>query len=87
MKVSVWDTYVQREDGKVMHFDILVPTTIVEAAKVFAYGKEYLKEKPFKSGSLSAKECQFCHMEQATQEIEESINQKGFYIIEMQNCD
>ncbi|MCB0444175.1 MAG: DUF2024 family protein [Gelidibacter sp.] len=87
MKVSVWDTYVQRNDGKVMHFDILVPATIVEADKVFAYGKAYLKEKPFKYGGLSAKECQFCHIEQATQEIEDSINQKGFYIIEMQNCN
>jgi hypothetical protein len=25
MKVSVYDTYVTRKDGKVMHFDILVP--------------------------------------------------------------
>ena len=24
MKISVWDTYVAREDGKTMHFDILV---------------------------------------------------------------
>ncbi len=27
MEVSVWDTYVPRGDGKVMHFDILVPST------------------------------------------------------------
>ncbi|HCM77184.1 MAG TPA: DUF2024 domain-containing protein, partial [Cytophagales bacterium] len=25
MKVAVWDTYVMREDGHPMHFDILVP--------------------------------------------------------------
>lgn len=28
MEVSVWDTYVKREDGKAMSFDILVPSDL-----------------------------------------------------------
>lgn len=87
MNVSVWDTYVQKEDGSVMHFDILVPASVTDETVVFGYGNAYLHEKPFKSEILSAKACQFCHVEKATQDIEESINQKGFYIIEMQNCN
>jgi len=34
MKVSVWDTYVPREDGLTMHFDVLVPDTVTTAETV-----------------------------------------------------
>lgn len=28
MKVAVWDTYVKRKDGRVMHFDIIAPAEV-----------------------------------------------------------
>ena len=87
MKVSVWDTYVQREDGKVMHFDILVPSELTEEETIFGYGKQYLKTKPFGTKQLSAKECRFCHIERATEHIISSIENVGFHIIEMENCE
>ncbi|HAI19502.1 MAG TPA: DUF2024 domain-containing protein, partial [Xanthomarina gelatinilytica] len=43
MKVSVWDTYVQREDGEIMHFDILVPNLVTNEETIFNYGRTYLK--------------------------------------------
>lgn len=86
MKVSVWDTYVQRKDGKVMHFDILVPSELTEEETIFKYGKQYLKTKPFSTKQLSTKECRFCHIEQATEQIVSSIEDVGFHIIEMENC-
>jgi hypothetical protein len=87
MKVSVWDTYVQREDGKVMHFDILVPSEVTDEEIIFGFGKQYLKTKPFTANHLTAKECRFCHIEQATEQIITSIENVGFHIIEMENCD
>ena len=87
MKVAVWDTYVKRESGKLMHFDILVPNTITEEQTIFNFGKNYLKTKPFQTGQLSAKECRLCHIEQATFDIISSIEKKGYYIIEMENCN
>ena len=87
MKIAVWDTYVERENGKVMHFDILVPNMITDEQTVFNFGLEYLKTKPFQTSQLSAKECQLCHIEQATAEIISSIEKKGFSIIEMENCN
>ncbi len=87
MKVAVWDTYVKRENGDVMHFDILVPDSITEEDKIFNFGKDYLKSKSFETGDLSAKECQMCHIEQATEEIIEAIERQGYYIIEMENCN
>ena len=35
MKVSVWDTYVKREEGKLMHFDILVPDALNDEKIIF----------------------------------------------------
>ncbi|MDT0555261.1 DUF2024 family protein [Patiriisocius hiemis] len=87
MKVSVWDTYIQREDGKVMHFDILVPSEVTDEEIIFGFGKKYLKTKPFTANHLKAKECRFCHIEQATEQIITSIENVGFHIIEMENCD
>ncbi len=86
MKVSVWDTYVERQDGLTMHFDILVPSTLTNEATIVDFGANYLKSKPFKSQELSAKMCVFCHIEEATQPIIAEIQQKGYYIIEMENC-
>ena len=87
MKVSVWDTYVKRDNGAVMHFDILVPSDMTNEETVFKYGASFLKSKPFKTGELTAKECKFCHIEMATSEMIEHIKKTGFYIIEMQNCN
>ena len=87
MKISVWDTYVAREDGKTMHFDILVPATMEDKDSIFKYGREFLSTKPFKTAELSSKECTFCHMEQAANTIADIINKEGYYIIEMENCE
>ena len=87
MKVAVWDTYVKREDGNIMHFDILVPDTINTEQTIFDFGKDYLKTKSFKTGQLTSNECRLCHIEQATEEIVLSIEKQGYYIIEMENCN
>lgn len=87
MKIAVWDTYVDRENGKVMHFDILVPDTMTDEQVIFNFGKHYLKNKPFQTGQLSAKECRLCHIEQATADIISSIEKIGYSIIEMENCN
>ncbi|QKZ14499.1 DUF2024 family protein [Spirosoma sp. KUDC1026] len=86
MQVSVYDTYVTRTDGAVMHFDILVPSTLSSPVTIHAYGQAYLSTKGQAGQPLTAKECRFCHIEQATQEIEANITSQGFHIIEMQGC-
>lgn len=86
MKIAVWDTYVTREDGKMMHFDILTPETLENEAKVVEFGLSYLETKSFKTKQLTTKECQFCHIEKANKEVIDSIELKGYHIIEMENC-
>ena len=87
MQIAVWDTYVKRADGKIMHFDILAPSHIIEQQTIFDFGKDYLSKKPFMTSKLSTKECQFCHIEQATEKMITEIKKKGYSIIEMENCN
>jgi len=87
MKISVWDTYVKKEDDTIMHFDILVPSNVTNEQVIFSFGMDYLKNKPFKTNQLSANECRLCHIEQATKEMIASIEKKGYFIIEMENCN
>nr|WP_313885122.1 DUF2024 family protein [uncultured Allomuricauda sp.] len=86
MEVSVWDTYVPRGDGKVMHFDILVPSTTIDTDVIFGYGREYLNSKSFQTGKLSTNECRFCHMQSAPENVVKNIETEGYHIIEMENC-
>lgn len=86
MKISVWDTYLTREDGKVMHFDILAPTEVQDLNIILGYGKDYLRQKPFLTHNLTSNECRFCHIEQPSEAIISDIKQKGYSIVEMENC-
>jgi hypothetical protein len=87
LKVSVYDTYVPKKQGSVMHFDILVASTEKDLQKIYGYGKEYLKSKGQEGQPLTAKECRFCHIENARGAVGDSITAKGYYIIEMEGCD
>jgi hypothetical protein len=86
MNVSVWDTYVTKKDGSTMHFDIITSDTIRDEAIVHTFGKDYLQSKNEDGQSLTANECRFCHIESATTEMEIAINDKGYFIVEMENC-
>lgn len=85
MKVSVYDTYVPKDKKTIMHFDILVEDNDT-VDNVYKYGKEYLNEKGISDFKLTTKECNFCHLETAPEQVEKSIQKKGYYIIEMENC-
>jgi hypothetical protein len=86
MKVAVWDTYVTKKDGKIMHFDILAPDNINDTTVIYNYGKEYLKSKGQEGQPLTSKECRFCHVETLRPNWEEAISKQGYFIIEMENC-
>lgn len=87
IRVAVWDTYVQRTDGRVMHFDILVPESLKDTALIHGYGRRYLSSKGQDHQPLTARECRFCHVRQAIPVWEEAIRRQGFAIIELENCD
>ncbi len=82
MKVAVWDTYFRRPDGATLHFDVLVPPdTAFETVR--AFGQAFLSAKGFPQADLDTSRCQFCHIEEATEEISKAIVQQGYFIVEM----
>jgi len=85
MKVAVYDTHVAKNNGGTMHFDIIVSEEMPPET-VLALGKDYLQRVGQGDQSLSAKECEFCHIEQATPTVEQSIRDQGFHIVEMEGC-
>lgn len=87
MQVAVWDTYVTKNDGSIMHFDIIAPSEIKDSNVIFAYGLEYLKEKGQENQPLTSKECSFCHIETVSPHWEAKIKDKGYFILEMENCN
>jgi Domain of unknown function (DUF2024) len=86
MKVAVWDTYVTRTDGRVMHFDIIAPAEIKDANLIHGFGKNYLKTKGQEGQPLTSRECSLCHVESVRPEWEEAIRQDGYFVLEMENC-
>lgn len=74
---------MHRTDGSVIHFDILVDREAGDESKVFAYGKEYLKQKGGIDGEIDASRCQFCHVETPSDEVVKDIKQHGYHIVEM----
>lgn len=86
MRVAVWDTYVTKKDGSIMHFDIVAPSEIKDTILIHSYGKTFLEGKGQKGQPITSNECSFCHIEIAKGSWEDEINKKGFIIIEMENC-
>lgn len=87
MEVAVWDTYVTKKDGTIMHFDIIAPTLITDETVICNFGNDYLKTKGQEGQLLTSKECQFCHVEMLKPQWENEIRHKGYYIYEMENCE
>ena len=85
-KVNVWDTYVTKKNGQIMHFDILAPTEVSDPDQIHAYGRDFLKSKGQEGQPITAKECRFCHVESLQESWEEAIEEQGYFIIEMEGC-
>ena len=85
IKVAVWDTYVKKQNGDVLHFDIIVPEDQTDEKMIYSYGKKHLALAGEATSPLSIKECRFCHVEEPTVEMYKAINEDGYYILELEN--
>lgn len=85
LQCAVYDTYVTKKDGRTMHFDVIVESSTAHE-KAIEYGKEYLKMAGQDGQKMTQEECQFCHVQQAPSEVEQSIKQRGYFIQPMEGC-
>lgn len=86
-KVNVWDTYVTKKNGEIMHFDIIAPIEIKDTTTIYNYGKAYLKSKGQEGQPLTSKQCRLCHVQWLRPEWAKEIDKKGYFIIEMEGCN
>lgn len=84
MKVAVWDTYVQLPAGDVLHFDIIVPDQVRDFETIQSYGMEYLSGLETAGLKIEATACQFCHIETPDEQMLQSIESRGYFILEME---
>lgn len=85
MECSVFDTYVEKKNGGLMHFDVIVPTDTNEE-QVYNFGHQYLAEKGEGGQELSTSQCKFCHIEKAQPHVQKAIEANGYFILEMEGC-
>ena len=85
MECAVYDTYVKKNDGKIMHFDVVVDASTPHE-KAIEYGKQYLSKVGQAEQKMTQEECQFCHVQEAPRVVEDSIQQSGYFIQKMEGC-
>lgn len=85
MHCAVYDTYVTKKDGKIMHFDVVVEAKTPHE-KAIEFGQKYLESVGEGGQKMTQEECQFCHIQQAPPMIETDIQSNGYYIQRMEGC-
>ncbi len=85
MECAVYDTYVIKNDGGIMHFDVVVDANTPHE-KAIEYGKEYLGMVGQGGQKMTQEECQFCHIQEAPSFVEKAIEQRGYWIQKMEGC-
>ncbi len=83
MQVAVFDTYVRKPDGVTVHFDIIVPKDL-PPEQAIAFGEKHV-EAFLPEGKISARECQFCHIEEPSPEMILAIESQGYFILEFED--
>jgi hypothetical protein len=86
MECAVYDTYVTKKDGRIMHFDVIVDAVSTPHEKAIEYGKEYLATVGQDGQKMTQEECQFCHIQEAPTFVEKNIEQRGYWIQKMEGC-
>lgn len=82
MEISLYDTIFRKEDGKLIKFDIIVPSELKDLRQIYQFGNEFLKEEGIIAKNLiSSEECVFCHMEIANEKLAGEIRKKGYSIL------
>jgi len=85
MKLDVFDTYATHNDGKKMHFDVLLPQG-ADLADPRQFAMQWLQEIGIQAASIQLDSCRFCHSESAYPEIEQTLNSRGYAILQMEGC-
>lgn len=85
MQADVFDSYATGRNGKLLHFDVLVPSgTSPETA--LAAGRAFLEGLGESPDGLQQSRCNFCHVETVPSEVETVIRTEGHFILPLDGC-
>ena len=84
MDIDVYDTYVRTADGELLHFDVFVPAGDGIKARQYAY--EWLLDIGRTPRESTLEKCAYCHTVTAKPEIQQRIDESGYYILPMEGC-
>ncbi len=85
MKIDVYDTYATLSSGKMVHFDVFIPSGENKATAV-NYANTFLATLEETHNSLNQQLCNFCHSEITNPKIAAEIAAHGHYILQMEGC-
>ena len=86
MEIQIHDTYVKGKNGE-MHFDVAIEEGKgKDNAFAVECAKKWLGSIGEGDAEITSKECQFCHVQGANENIANDINKNGYSIIKMEGC-
>ena len=85
MECAVYDTYVTKKDGRIMHFDVIVDASTPHE-KAIEFGKEFLQKVDQGGQKMTQEECQFCHIQESHQWLKKASQMMVDHIQKMEGC-
>ena len=85
MKALVYDSFAPKREGRLLHFDVLVPAG-TSAETALAAGRAFLEQLGEDPMRLEQSRCTFCHVETAPPEVAANIRATGHYILPLDGC-
>lgn len=83
--IHVFDVYAKTAQGRILHFDVILPVNDPERA--LAAAREWLVSIGHEQASVNAENCCFCHSEAtAPTTMRADIEKQGYAIYKLEGC-
>lgn len=84
-KVYVFDTFARSTSGRILHFDVVLPTQ--DQGLALASARDWLGSIGEPDAEVRAESCAYCHSEPtAPPEMLEAIQARGYAIYKLEGC-
>jgi hypothetical protein len=80
----VFDTYAKTNQGKIIHFDVVINEQ--DQQKALDYAKQWLKSIGEENATVTSENCYFCHSVETPAELKQQISEHGYAIYKLEGC-
>ena len=83
--IHVFDVYAKTAQGRILHFDVILPVN--DSERALASAREWLVSIGHEQASVNAENCCFCHSEVTGPAVMQAeIEKQGFAIYKLEGC-